>query len=151
MPTRPGAAQRRGAMDRGLPAQLATTPGPLRNLRRGTRGMTAEIRYERIIQAPPETVFDAFTSEGGQHAFYGQDHSGWIVQSESELRVGGAWTIRFGPSPQQLYQHHHLFITIDRPRRLQLSTTETRLDGTTLRYETELTFHAVEGGTLMTM
>jgi uncharacterized protein YndB with AHSA1/START domain len=113
--------------------------------------MTAEIRYERIIQAPPETVFDAFTSEGGQHAFYGQDHSGWIVQSESELRVGGAWTIRFGPSPQQLYQHHHLFITIDRPRRLQLSTTETRLDGTTLRYETELTFHAVEGGTLMTM
>jgi uncharacterized protein YndB with AHSA1/START domain len=113
--------------------------------------MTAEIRYQRIIKETPEAVFDAFTSPGGQLAFYGQDRPDWIVQSDSELRVGGAWTIDFGPSREQLYRHRHVFVAIDRPRRLQLSTTETRLDGTTLRYETELTFQAVEGGTLMTM
>ena len=113
--------------------------------------MTDELRYERIIGAPPEVVFDAFTSAGGQTAFYGQDDPGWIVRSESEVRVGGAWTIAFGPSPDRLYRHRHVFDVIDRPRRLLLSTTETRLDGSTLRFETELTFEERAEGTLMTM
>jgi uncharacterized protein YndB with AHSA1/START domain len=113
--------------------------------------MTDDLRYERIVGARPEEVFDAFTSAGGQIAFYGQDDPGWIVRSESEVRVGGVWTILFGPSPEQLYRHRHVFVTIDRPRCLQLSTTETRLDGTTLQFETEFTFEAADGGTLMTM
>jgi uncharacterized protein YndB with AHSA1/START domain len=113
--------------------------------------MTGDIRYERIIEAPPEEVFDAFTSGGGQLAFYGTDDRGWIVQSESEVRVGGAWTIRFGPSPEQLYRHRHVFIAIDRPRYSRIATTETRLDGTTLKYETEFTFQAVNRRTLLTM
>jgi hypothetical protein len=57
----------------------------------------------------------------------------------------------FGPSPERLYRHRHVFETIDRPRRLLLSTTETRLDGSTLQYETELTFETCADGTLMTM
>ncbi|MGZ4248761.1 MAG: SRPBCC family protein [Solirubrobacteraceae bacterium] len=69
----------------------------------------------------------------------------------SEVRVGGVWTILFGPSPRQLYRHRHVFTAINRPRRLALSTTETRLDGTTLRFETEFTFEAAAGGTLMAM
>ena len=79
--------------------------------------MTDDLLYERIIAAPPEVVFDAFTSDGGQLAFYGQNDRGWIVRSESEVRVGGVWTIHFGPSPEQLYRHRHVFIAIDRPRR----------------------------------
>lgn len=113
--------------------------------------MTDCLRYERIIEAPPEVVFDAFTNSGGQLAFYGRDDRGWVVHSESDVRVGGAWTILFGPSPEQLYRHHHVFRTIDRPRYLLLSTTETRLDGTTLKFETEFTFEAKDGATLMTM
>jgi uncharacterized protein YndB with AHSA1/START domain len=73
------------------------------------------------------------------------------VQSESEIRVGGAWTVAFGQSPERLYRHRHVFEVIDRPRRLLLSTTETRLDGSTLRFETEFTFEECDGGTLMTM
>ena len=113
--------------------------------------MTDELRYERLVDAPPEEAFDAFTSTGGQLAFYGQDAPGWIVRSESEVRVGGVWTILFGPSPERLYRHRHVFKVINRPRRLLLSTTETRLDGSTLSYETELTFEECNGGTLMTM
>ena len=113
--------------------------------------MTGGLRYERIIDAPPEAVFDAFTSAGGQMAFYGKDDSGWVVDSESDVRVGGAWTIRFGPSPERLYRHHHVFEVIERPRRLVLDTTETRLDGTTLRFLTEFTFDQHERGTSMTM
>jgi hypothetical protein len=40
---------------------------------------------------------------------------------------------------------------IDRPRRLVLRTTETRLDGSSFDTEVELTFEEQEGKTLMTM
>lgn len=113
--------------------------------------MSEDLRYQRIVRAPPETVFDAFTDVAGQNAFYGQDDPGWIVRSESEVRVGGSWTIDFGPAPDKLYRHRHEFKIIDRPRRLLLSTTETRLDDSAFRFETEVIFEASEGGTLMTM
>ena len=113
--------------------------------------MTDDLTYERVIAAAPDVVFDAFTSGDGQVAFYGQDDTGWVVRSDSDLRIGGAWTIDFGPSPEQLYRHRHVFEVIDHPRRILLSTTETRLDGTTLRFETEFLFKAADRGTLMTM
>ena len=113
--------------------------------------MSDALRYERVIAAAPEAVFDAFTSAGGQEAFYGKDDSGWVVRSESDVRVGGTWTIAFGPSPERLYRHHHLFEVIDRPRRIVLATTETRLDGTTLRFRTEFEFAEHARGTALTM
>jgi uncharacterized protein YndB with AHSA1/START domain len=67
------------------------------------------------------------------------------------VHVGGAWTIAFGPSPEQLYRHHHVFEVIERPRRIVLATTETRLDGTTLRFRTEFIFAEHVHGTVLTM
>jgi uncharacterized protein YndB with AHSA1/START domain len=113
--------------------------------------MIDDPRYERIIDATPEEVFDAFTSPGGQVALYGQDDPAWVVRSECDLRVGGVWAIDFGPSPAELYRHEHVFEVIERPRRLLLSTTETRGDGSSLEFEMELTFEARDGRTLMTM
>jgi uncharacterized protein YndB with AHSA1/START domain len=113
--------------------------------------MRHEVTVSRQVDATPEEVFDAFTSPGGQEAFYGQDDPGWIVRSQCDLRVGGAWTVDFGPSPRELYRHHHVFEAIDRPRRLLVSTTETRLDSSTFRFETEFTFEARDTRTLMTM
>ena len=105
--------------------------GPLRALR-GGREVSRELRYERLIQASPARVFDLFTSPAGQREFYGNDAPGWVVDSRCELRVGSAWEIAFGPSPGELYGHLHVFEAIERPRRLLLSTTETRLDGSRL-------------------
>jgi uncharacterized protein YndB with AHSA1/START domain len=113
--------------------------------------MSHDVTVARLIDAGPEEVFDAFTNPDGQQAFYGQDDPGWIVRSQCDMRVGGAWTVDFGPSPGQLYRHRHVFEVIDRPRRLVLSTTETRLDGSTLRFETEFTFETRGQKTLMTM
>jgi uncharacterized protein YndB with AHSA1/START domain len=67
------------------------------------------------------------------------------------MRVGGAWTVDFGPSPGELYRHRHVFEAVDPPRRLLASTTETRLDGSTLRFQTEFRFEARGKKTLMTM
>ena len=97
--------------------------------------MTHDLHVQRMIDASPEVVFDAFTGPDGQRAFYGQDDPGWIVQSECDLRVGGRWTIAFGTSPSLLYRHEHVFGAIERPRRLLLATTEIRLDGSTFKFE----------------
>ena len=102
--------------------------------------MSRELRYERLIQASPARVFDLFTSPAGQREFYANDTPGWVVDSRCELRVGGAWEIVFGASPGKLYRHGHTFEAIERPGRLLLATTETRLDGSRLAFSTEFTF-----------
>ena len=113
--------------------------------------MTDELRIERVIDAPPDVVFDAFTTDDGQVAFYGNDAPGWIVESECDLRVGGAWTVTFGPSPDRLYRHRHRFEVIDRPRELVLATTESRADGSSFDFSTVFSFRAEDGRTLMTV
>jgi len=113
--------------------------------------MSRELRYERLLQASPARVFDLFTSAAGQREFYDTDAPGWIVDSRCDLRVGGAWEISFGPSPGELYRHRHVFEAIERPRRLLLATTETRLDGSSIAFSTEFTFAPRDRATLMTM
>jgi uncharacterized protein YndB with AHSA1/START domain len=110
-----------------------------------------EVRVARVIDAAPEEVFDAFTEPGGQEAFYGQDDPGWVVESQCDLRVGGVWAVAFGPSRSELYRHRHVFEVIERPRRLVLSSTETRLDGSSFDSELEFMFEEQDGRTLMTM
>jgi uncharacterized protein YndB with AHSA1/START domain len=111
--------------------------------------MSEDVMSARVIDTPRETVFDTFTAPDGQEAFYGEP--GWMVESECDLRVGGAWTVTFGPSPDQLYRHDHVFRVIDRPGRLVVDTIESRPDGSSLEFEMEFIFEARAGKTLMTM
>jgi uncharacterized protein YndB with AHSA1/START domain len=113
--------------------------------------MTYELQFERLVNAAPEVVFDAFTAPGGQAAFYTQPEPGWIVRSDCDLQVGGVWTVEFGPSRSQLYRHRHVFEVIDRPRRIRLRTTETRLDGSSFDTEIEFVFEDQGRRTLMKM
>jgi uncharacterized protein YndB with AHSA1/START domain len=113
--------------------------------------VSPHLRFERVIAATPEQVFDAFTSPEGQREFYGKDEPGWIVESRCDLRVGGMWSIEFGPSRSELYRHDHVFEEIDRPRRIRLTTTETRLDRSSFVTGLALTFEARGEATLMTM
>ncbi len=113
--------------------------------------MSLDLRFERHIAAPPERVFDAFTDPAGQHDFYDTDEPGWVVDSRCDLRVGGVWSVEFGPSRDELYHHRHTFTLIERPRRLRMTTTETRLDGSSFDTTIEFGFEARDGGTLMTV
>jgi uncharacterized protein YndB with AHSA1/START domain len=111
--------------------------------------MSEDVTNSRVIDAPRETVFDAFTAPDGQEAFYSEP--GWFVESECDLRVGGTWTVTFGPSRDEVFRHDHVFRVVDRPRRLIVDTIETRPDGTSLVLEMEFIFEARDGRTLMTM
>ena len=112
--------------------------------------MTDALRLERLIDAPPDVVFEAFTTHGGQVAFYGTDDPGWIVESHCDLRVGGLWTVTFGPSRDHLYHHRSVFEVIDRPRRIVLTTTELRPDRPSFDFSVAFTFEERNGRTLMT-
>lgn len=70
----------------------------------------------------------------------------WIVRSRCDLRVGGEWIVEFGPSEDQLYRHSHVFEVIERPYRIQMTTTETRLDGSSFATEMEFVFEDEGGG-----
>jgi len=111
--------------------------------------MSEHVTVARVIDAPRETVFDAFTGQDGQEAFYGEP--GWSVESECDLRVGGVWTVTFGPSRDELFHHEHVFRVIERPRRIFVDTTESRPDGARVEYQTEFIFKERDGKTLMTM
>jgi uncharacterized protein YndB with AHSA1/START domain len=111
--------------------------------------MSEDVTFARVIDAAPEVVFEAFTEQDGQEAFYSEP--GWTVKSECDFRVGGVWTVTFGLSQEELYRHDHAFRVIDRPRRILLDTTESRPDGSRLEYETEFIFEERDGKTLLTM
>jgi uncharacterized protein YndB with AHSA1/START domain len=113
--------------------------------------VSLELRFERLIAAAPQRVFAAFTDPVGQREFYGQDCAGWIVDSRCELRVDGVWSVWFGPSPDELYHHRHVFEAIDRPRQILIASTETRPDGSSFETTLQLTFEPRGGSTLMTM
>ena len=111
--------------------------------------MNFELRFERLIAATPERVFDAFTDPEGQREFYGTDDAGWIVDSRCDMRVGGVWSVWFGPARDRLYHHRHVFEAIERPHRVRSALTETRLDGSSFETTMEFTFEPHDGGTLM--
>ena len=112
--------------------------------------MSEDIRFAHMIDAAPEVVFDGLTEQGGQEAFYAEP--GWNVESDCDLRVGGLWTVTFGPSQDELYRHDHVFRVIDRPRRLVADTTESRPDASSFEFEIEFLFEDLGGEeTLMTM
>jgi uncharacterized protein YndB with AHSA1/START domain len=75
--------------------------------------MSQDARFTDVINARPEVVFDALTRHDGQEAFYGEP--GWFVESACDLRVGGIWTVTFGPARDEVYRHDHVFRVIDDP------------------------------------
>ena len=113
--------------------------------------MSHEMRVERVFDAAPEDVFDAFTDPEGLEEMYGLDDPGWIVESEGDLRVGGVWSVAFGPSRNELYRFTHVFEVVDRPRRVVFASTETAPDGFSFDTDVEVTFREQDGKSLMSL
>jgi uncharacterized protein YndB with AHSA1/START domain len=109
-----------------------------------------DLRVERWFDAAPEEVFDAYTDPDAQREWY-QDQPGWIVEAECDLRVGGRWTVAFGPSAAERYRETNVFTQIDRPWRLVYTSTVTMPDGSSLDTGMEVTFQEQDGGTRMTI
>ena len=112
--------------------------------------MSHDLRLERIYDAAPEVVFDAFTDPGAQKELYA-DAPDWIVEADCDLRVGGRWSIAFGPPGGTPARETNVFQVVDRPWRLVYTSTMTMPDGSSVVTDMEVTFQEEDGRTRMTI
>jgi uncharacterized protein YndB with AHSA1/START domain len=103
-----------------------------------------DLRLERVYDAPPETVFDAFTDPDVQKELYA-DAPDWTVTSACDLRVGGRWTIEFGPPGGPAALETNVFTVVDRPGRLAYVSTMRMPDGTSFDTDMEVRFDEEPG------
>jgi uncharacterized protein YndB with AHSA1/START domain len=101
--------------------------------------MSQDLRLERVYDAAPEVVFDAFTDPEAQKELYA-DAPDWIVESTIDLRAGGRWTIAFGPPGGPSALETSVFQVVDRPRRLRYTATMRMPDGTSFATDVEVRF-----------
>jgi uncharacterized protein YndB with AHSA1/START domain len=83
--------------------------------------MTYDLTLERLIDAPPEVVFDTIVDPEAQLEIMADQVPGWeLWEWEIDLRVGGAWTCVFGPADRtgDPDRWRSVFTEVDRPRRL---------------------------------
>jgi uncharacterized protein YndB with AHSA1/START domain len=114
--------------------------------------MTLDMRMTRRLPAKPDDVFDAYTDAEKQKIWFSiLDEQPGIVEIEVDLRVGGRQTAVWGPDPDNLFRETQTFLEIDRPHRLVTESTGSSPDGMTMTTRVEVTFEAVDDGTLMTV
>jgi uncharacterized protein YndB with AHSA1/START domain len=109
-----------------------------------------DLRLERVFDAPPEVVFNAFVDPAAQHDLYA-DAPDWIVESECDLRVGGRWTITFGPPGREPARETNAFEEIERPRLLVYRSTMVLPGGSSLHTRMQVTFEREGSKTRMTL
>ena len=111
------------------------------------------LRIERILQATPDVVFDAYTDAEKQKAWFSiLDERPGVVEIEVDLRVGGTQTAVWGPDADTLFREVQTFLVVDRPHRLVTESTGSTPDGMTMTTRIDITFTASgEDSTLMTI
>jgi len=117
-----------------------------------TTDTSLDLRMTRVLPATPEQVFDAYTDAEKQKIWFSiLDEEPGVVEIEVDLRVGGQQTAVWGPDRDTLFRETQTFLVIDRPHRLVTESTGTSPDGMTMTTTVDVTFEAVDGGTLMTV
>ena len=111
--------------------------------------MSYELRVERLIDATPEEVFDAYTDPEAMKIWFTILNEGMIVENEVDLRVGGTWVSAWGFSPDEMFRETQTFEVVDRPNRLVSKSTGSSPDGHSTDSHVEITFEDEGGKTLM--
>ncbi len=87
------------------------------------------LRIERLIDAPVEAVFRAWTTREALEHWY-QDRPDDVVRViELNVHVGGGYRIEFGPAGDAPYVETGTYLNIEPPRRLVMSETLEGPDG----------------------
>lgn len=108
-----------------------------------------DIRLERVVNSTPDAAFKHWVDAEARRRWYAPE-DGWIVEAETDLRIGGAWRVLFGPTREEMYLEHGVFLEIDPPHRLVYTTLYEFPDGRP-SFETRVTvtFEAHDDGALL--
>ena len=93
---------------------------------------TYELHIEEIIEASPKTVLDGFID------IYGKKRPAWIHRSQLDLRVGGEWTVDFGPPDPPVFHQDRIITDYQPERRLAYNVTATYSDAPPLQTKVKI-------------
>ena len=105
----------------------------------GQRGGHA-LSVERIIDAPPEALFDAFIG------LYDSQRPDWVTDSRLDLRPGGRWAVAFQVPDGPAFREERVITAVERPRRLAYDMTAVYDEAPGFSTTVEVTIEAVPGG-----
>lgn len=117
--------------------------------------MSYDLKLERIVDAPPELVFDTIVDPAFADDIFGDQVEGWTARRfDIDLRVGGTWTIEFGPrdggGPTDTLTS--VFTAIDRPRLIVYDSTMYVSEwGRSVTFTETITLEDQDGKTLLTL
>jgi uncharacterized protein YndB with AHSA1/START domain len=95
---------------------------------------------ERIIDAPPEAIFDAFI------ALYDSERPDWVTGSRLDLRPGGRWSVAFQVPDGPAFREERVITAVERPHRLAYDMTAVYADAPGFSTTVEVTIDAVPDG-----
>lgn len=101
----------------------------------------------RRIRAQPQTVFAAMTQPEGIVQWWGPD-SGPVLIAETDVRVGGAFRVRFAMLDGNEYESFGTYLEVDPPRRLAMTWQWTQDEDIQSRVEIDL--RPIDEGTELT-
>lgn len=114
--------------------------------------MSFDLKLERLFDAPPEEVFDAFTDPRAHREWVRADQADWVVISEVDLRPGGRWDLSFGPEKDpRPYRAVSIFAKIERPQLLVFRMTRMWPNAASFDTDFAVTFERRGTKTLFTM
>ena len=117
---------------------------------RRTWAIDREIVLSRVIAAPRERVFQAWTDPKQVVQWFGPD--GFTVESlECDIRVGGRWRFSYTGPDGTRYDNRMVFLRIEAPRLIELEHGSDK-DNDPRRFHVIVTFDAQsDGNTVLTM
>jgi uncharacterized protein YndB with AHSA1/START domain len=115
--------------------------------------MTYELRLERLYDASPEVVFDAFVDPDSQRTLHGSEQPDWVVHRvETDVRVGGTSTYVMGPEGKEPDTETREYSVVDRPHRIVFRHSMAIAEwNRTIETDMTITFEERDGKTLLTM
>ena len=113
--------------------------------------MSHELRAERLIDATPDEVFDAYTDPEQMEGWFTILDPGMIVENVIDLRVGGTWESAWGYSRDEMFRETQVLEVVERPHRLVSRSTGSDSEGNSQDTRVEITFSDEGGKTLMTI
>ena len=87
------------------------------------------LHLERVIDAPREAVFAAWTTAAAMEEWYrdGEEHTVRVL--ELDVRVGGGYRIEWGPAGQPPHLENGVYEVVEPPARLVMTETLDTADG----------------------
>jgi uncharacterized protein YndB with AHSA1/START domain len=114
--------------------------------------MSHDIRLGRRLAVAPEVAFHHWVDAEERRIWYRGDEDDWVVTAQTDLRVGGRFVVRWGPTLDDAYQEDGTFEVVEPPHRLVYTsrfTPRTAAEGAPFELRVAVTFDADGDGTLL--